>query len=82
MKIGFIILCRYNSTRLPGKILKEINGKPIIQYIVDSLLNITSTGNIVVATSGQKSDNPISDYCNKNNIPFKTLRDGEVIIIE
>ncbi len=68
MKIGFIILCRYNSTRLPGKILKEINGKPIIQYIVDSLLNITSTGNIVVATSDQKSDNPISDYCNKNNI--------------
>ena len=29
---GIIILCRYNSARLPGKILKEINGKTI-QFI-------------------------------------------------
>ena len=37
---GLIILCRYNSTRLPGKILKEINGKTILKYIYERLSKI------------------------------------------
>ena len=68
MEIGFIILCRYNSSRLPGKILKEIQGKGILQYIVDSLSNVSDVKNIVVATSEEVSDNPIVDYCKQNNI--------------
>ncbi len=68
MKIGFIILCRYNSSRLPGKILKKIEGKEILQYIVDSLSNITNNSNIIVATSTQESDNPIFEYCIEKNI--------------
>lgn len=68
MKIGFIILCRYNSSRLPGKILKKIQGKAILQYIVDSLLELTDNENIVVATSGEDIDNPIAEYCKVQNI--------------
>jgi len=68
MKIGFIILCRYNSSRLPGKILKEIEAKPILQYIVDSLSEVVDKENIVVATSEEETDNPIYNYCKKNNI--------------
>ena len=37
MKIGIIILCRYDSNRLPGKILKRINGKPVLNYIIERL---------------------------------------------
>ena len=37
MKIGAIVICRYNSSRLPGKILKKINGKPILTYIIERL---------------------------------------------
>jgi len=68
MKIGFVILCRYNSSRLPGKILKEIQGKTILQYIIDSLSVITNQKNIVVATSVEQTDDLIVEYCNKNNI--------------
>lgn len=68
MEIGFIILCRYNSSRLPGKILKKIQEKAILQYIVDSLCNVAKKENIVVATSEETSDNPISNYCKENNI--------------
>ncbi len=68
MKIGFIILCRYNSSRLPGKILRTIHQKPILQYIVDSLSELVDKDAIVVATSEEATDNPIAEYCKANNI--------------
>jgi len=68
MKIGYIILCRYNSSRLPGKILKKIQGKTILQYIIDALYTVTEKENVVVATSTEDSDNPIYDYCMSNKI--------------
>jgi len=70
MKIGFIIICRYNSKRLPGKILKEINNKPILQYIIERLLTITSKDNIVIATSKEKSDESIVNYCKANRLMY------------
>jgi len=68
MKLGFIILSRYNSTRLPGKALLQIDEKPILQHIVDNLGEVTDKNNIVVATSNQNTDQPIVEYCNKNKI--------------
>lgn len=68
MKIGYIIICRFNSSRLPGKILRHINGKPILQYIYEKLLKVTTGNNIVVATSTEKSDDPIVAFCTRNNI--------------
>ncbi len=68
MRIGFIILCRFNSSRLPGKILKTIEGKTILQHIVTNLSTIIPLENIVVATSKESTDNPINDYCNHHNI--------------
>lgn len=68
MRIGYIILCRYESSRLPGKILKEINHKPVLQYIYERLRCVTSPQNIIVATGKDATNQPIIDYCNKNNI--------------
>ncbi len=68
MNIGFIILCRYNSRRLPGKILKKINGKPILQYIIERLQTVINSNNIVIATSEEETDDPIESYCLNNNI--------------
>jgi spore coat polysaccharide biosynthesis protein SpsF len=69
MKIGAIILCRYNSSRLPGKILKEIGGIPILQHIINRLSQIQEL-DIIVATSEESTDDPISNYCAINNQPY------------
>ena len=53
---GLIILCRYNSNRLPGKILKEINGKTILKYIYERLSKINLNHEIIIATSNLESD--------------------------
>lgn len=75
MKIGIIILCRFESKRLSGKILKEIKGKPILEYIIDRLKKVSNIDDIVVATSDSIADKPIWDYC--TNVKFNLFK-GEL----
>jgi spore coat polysaccharide biosynthesis protein SpsF len=67
MKIGYIILCRFNSSRLPGKILRKVNGLTIIDILIERLKPL-GLGNIIVATSEEATDDVIADYCQVNNI--------------
>lgn len=62
-KVGVVVLCRYSSSRLPGKILKEIQGKPLLAYIIERLQTVINSGEFVIATSVEPSDDPIADYC-------------------
>src|SRR5690554_2441069 len=68
MNIGIIILCRYNSSRLPRKILKKINGKTILDYIIERVEKVIPRSQIVVATSTESTDNPIVEYCSNHSI--------------
>ena len=70
MIVGAIVICRYNSSRLPGKILKEINGKPILTYIIERLRCVNKIDDIVVATSDEATDQPIVDFCIKEGIKY------------
>ncbi len=70
MKIGIIILCRLSSTRLPGKILKQIEGKTILQHIHNRLAQIIPPTDIVIATSDEASDDPIETYCQDNKLQY------------
>ena len=68
MKTGIIILARFDSIRLPGKILKTIIGKPILSYILERVAFVDPNLGIIVATSDEKSDDPIESYCQDNKI--------------
>ncbi len=65
-QIGIITQARMTSTRLPGKILKEINHKSLLQYHTDRL---KKTGlDLVIATTVNKSDDIIADWSQLNGI--------------
>lgn len=66
--VGIVILCRYSSSRLPGKILMEIDNKSILKHIVDRVSLAVPNNKIIVATSKEASDDKIANYCNKENI--------------
>ena len=70
MKVGIIVVCRYNSSRLPGKILRSIEGKPLLTYILERLEQSKYSENIVVATSDQATDEPVVEYCKNHQIPY------------
>lgn len=63
-----IIQARMSSSRLPGKVLKTILGKPMLGYIVERLVWVKQIDEIVVATSREASDQPICTFCRENKI--------------
>lgn len=69
-RILCIIQARMSSTRLPGKVLKKLMGKPLLAYVIERILPSKNINKIIVATSQDSADNPIADWCRKNNINF------------
>ena len=63
-----IIQARYDSTRFPGKILKKINGKSILEILILRIKKSKLVDKIVVATTKEKNDNKIIDQIRKLNI--------------
>ena len=57
MKIVALVQARMGSTRLPGKVLKSIVGKPMIELLLTRLSQSSELDAIVVATSDASQNN-------------------------
>jgi len=64
-----IIQARVSSTRLPGKVLKDIAGQPVLKRIVRRVQHAKVFGEVVVATSDDGSDDPIAELCSREQVP-------------
>ena len=64
-RIVATIEARMGSTRLPGKSLAPILGKPVLGHIVERLRNSRHINDICVATTTNKKDDAIADYAKK-----------------
>lgn len=58
-----------SSTRLPNKMLKQINNYPLLRYPIHSIQKFAGEDAVIVATSVDKSDDPIADYCAQLKVP-------------
>ena len=67
MKVLCIVQARMGSERLPGKVMREMNGKPMISYTLNSLKKSKYIDEIVLATSTQEINNPLVEYVEKAN---------------
>ncbi len=76
MRSVAIITARWNSTRLPGKALIDINGKPLLQWIVDRV-RMSKVDDVVVATT--PSSQPIIDYCKSHNINYYVGDEEDIV---
>lgn len=72
IKIVTLIQARTSSSRFPKKILMPLAGKSLLQRMVERVLNSTETGNVVVITTTDFTDNIIEDICSENK--FKVYR--------
>jgi len=66
--IAAIIQARMGSSRLPGKVLKPILGRPMIDLMIERVKWSKKLDKIIVATSQNQQDDEIADYCNENSI--------------
>jgi spore coat polysaccharide biosynthesis protein SpsF len=64
-----ILQGRMSSSRLPGKVLKPILGRPMIGLQLDRLKRCMTTSKLVVATSIEPTDDPIAAFCSTEDVP-------------
>ncbi len=72
MRIGFLITARLKSSRLPLKIMKDLNGKPVIQRIVERAQEIHEhlDKDIVICTSANPQDKPLIEIAEKTDVSY------------
>ena len=71
-KLGCIIFARSNSKRLNEKVLKEINGIPLILIVYSRVKKIFPKEKIVIATSRNKFDDRLVKICKKKLKEIRT----------
>ena len=57
-----ILQARMSSTRLPGKVMKPLAGRPMIERQLERLRRCATLSRIVVATSLDVSDDPLAAH--------------------
>lgn len=65
-----IIQGRMSSSRLPGKILADIAGQPMLQRVFVRTSRSATVSQTVFATTTDASDDPVAEYCDFSGIPF------------
>lgn len=69
--IGCIIQARMGSTRLPGKIMMQVDdNNPVISHVIKQLEKSKLCERIVIATTLLLEDNKVMDFAEKNKIPY------------
>lgn len=80
MKKAIVIQARMTSTRLPGKVMKEVLGKPLLQVQLERLKHVRNVDEIIVATTINDTDRPIVELCKSLSIPI--FRGSEEDVLE
>lgn len=67
-KVVAIVQARMGSTRLPGKVLRQACGAPMIAWQLAQLAKCTGLDRIVIATTGSPADDQIAEYCESHGV--------------
>ena len=63
MKIGIIIQARMGSARLPGKVLRKLGDRPLLEHVLGRLDLLHHRAKLIVATSDQPRDDLVAGLC-------------------
>ena len=74
-----VIQARMGSTRLPGKVLREIAGRPMIDWVVGWARQISTVDKVVVATSVLEREAPLVEHLNEEEIPVLRGPEDDVL---
>jgi spore coat polysaccharide biosynthesis protein SpsF len=70
MRIGLLITARLKSTRLPQKLLMDLNGRTIIERVIDRAKEVQYLDEIVICTSTDPQDKALTDIAISNDVHY------------
>lgn len=68
MRVGAVLLSRFDSSRLPGKALADIIGRPLIWYSLSRVKALAAFDGVMLATSERAVDDPIAEYARSQGV--------------
>ena len=68
MKKTLIIQARMGSSRLPGKVLLDLQGRPVLEWVVRRGAQAAFVDEVLVATTVNVADDPIEKWCLEHGI--------------
>lgn len=77
--ITAIIQARMGSTRLPGKVLMEVNGRPLLDYMLERLRRSRRLEQIIIATTRSSGDDRIALWCREHNVSVYRGEEEDVL---
>lgn len=78
-KVGAIILARMRSSRLPGKVMLSLRGKPALQHSITRLRKSKYLNNVIVATTSHESCDPIAQLCLRLGCKFYRGSEKDIV---
>lgn len=78
-KVVFVIAARMGATRLPGKVILPLAGRPVICRIVERLKRSKYVDDIIVATTTNPADDVLESICKENG--YKCFRGSEADVL-
>jgi glutamate-1-semialdehyde aminotransferase/spore coat polysaccharide biosynthesis protein SpsF (cytidylyltransferase family) len=74
-----ILQARMGSSRLPGKTLADLAGRPLLLQVVERVQSARRVDKVVVATTDQSSDDPIATLCQREGIQYFRGSEDDVL---
>jgi spore coat polysaccharide biosynthesis protein SpsF (cytidylyltransferase family) len=68
MKIGAIVLARFDSQRLPGKALRQVGDRALLGYAFDVCRRVTGVDVVLLATTTREVDEPLVEFARAEQV--------------
>ena len=79
MKIIAIVQARMGSTRLPGKVLMDVEGKPMLWHLIERLKYSKKIDEIVIAIPDTKENDILEKFAEENNVKYYRGSEDDVL---